>query len=70
LLILLSENGFDLFITIDKNLKYQQNVDKISFNIFILDAPNNKISTLTPYTNVVIPLLGKELQTGITEIKI
>ena len=39
-------SGFDFFITVDKNLRYQQNLHKFSISIFILLANDNKIETL------------------------
>ena len=46
LLRLIESNKFDFFVTLDKNLKYQQNLDKYPFSIFLLIAPNNKRETL------------------------
>lgn len=46
LLGLIAINGFDFFITIDKNLKYQQNLGKFNINIFLLLAINNRRETL------------------------
>lgn len=46
LLGLILFNGFDFFITIDKNLCYQQNLDRIELKIFLLLAINNRRETL------------------------
>ncbi len=46
LLGLIVFNGFDIFITIDKNLRHQQNLDRIELKIFILLAINNRRETL------------------------
>jgi predicted nuclease of predicted toxin-antitoxin system len=46
LLGLIVFNGFDFFITIDKNLRYQQNLDRIELKIFLLLATNNRRETL------------------------
>ena len=46
LLGLIVFNGFDFFITIDKNLRYQQNLDRIKLVIFLLLAYNNRRETL------------------------
>lgn len=46
LLGLIVFNGFDFFITIDKNLRYQQNLDRIELKIFLLLAVNNRRETL------------------------
>jgi hypothetical protein len=46
LLGLIVFNGFDFFVTIDKNLRYQQNLDRIELIIFVLLATNNRRETL------------------------
>ncbi len=46
LLGLIVFNGFDFFVTIDKNLRYQQNLDRIELKIFLLLATNNRRETL------------------------
>ena len=44
--VLIVFNGFDFFITIDKNLRHQQNLDRIELKIFLLLALNNRRETL------------------------
>jgi hypothetical protein len=39
-------NGFDFFVMIDKNLHYQQNLNRIELKIFLLLAANNRRETL------------------------
>ncbi len=46
LLGLIVFNGFDYFVTIDKNLRFQQNLDRIELKIFLLFAKNNRRETL------------------------
>lgn len=46
LLGLIVFNGFDFFVTLDKNLRHQQNLDRIELNIFLLLALNNRRDTL------------------------
>src|SRR4051812_23873802 len=42
LLGLIVFNGFDFFVTINKNLRFQQNLDRIELKIFLLLAVNNR----------------------------
>jgi hypothetical protein len=37
---------FDVFITLDKNLRYHQNLDRLELKIFLLLALNNRRETL------------------------
>ena len=46
LLGLIAFNGFDFFVTIDKNLRHQQNLDKFNITIFLLLAVNIRRETL------------------------
>lgn len=46
LLGLIAFNGFEFFVTIDKNLRYQQNLDRIELKIFLLIGINNRRETL------------------------
>ncbi len=46
LLKLMVEAGFELFVTVDRNLSYQQNLEKFSIRIFVLCARDNRRETL------------------------
>ena len=45
LLLLIIENNFDVFVTADRNLPYQQNLKDIPFTIAILRGINNRQQT-------------------------
>lgn len=64
LLGLAAFNGFDFFVTIDKNLQYQQNLDKVNISFFLLLAVNNRRETLQKLVEkikdkIIIGGLGK-----------
>lgn len=46
LMTLCVENGFDLLLTIDKNLLFQQNLDKYNLTIAVLNAATSKLECL------------------------
>ncbi len=46
LLKLMIDDGFELFITVDRNLVYQQNLQALSLIIFVLCAEDNRRETL------------------------
>ena len=48
LLELAATNNFEAFITVDKNLPYQQNLAKLPIAVFVLDALSNEIHALQP----------------------
>lgn len=56
-LIRLAEQTFDVFITIDQGVKYQQNLRNTRLAIVMLAAPNNRIETLRPLIPQVLAIL-------------
>ena len=57
-LLRLMNGNFDVFITIDQNLKYQQNLQGTSIAIIQLSAPSNRLKDLLP----LIPELKRVLE--------
>ena len=47
-LLALAIAEFDAFLTVDQNLKYQQNLQTFPIAILLLIAPNNRLKTLLP----------------------
>lgn len=43
------ENGFDVLLTIDKNLTYQQNLNKYKIFIVVFDSITSKIEELSMF---------------------
>ena len=46
-LLNLAENSFDVLVTIDTNLRYQQNLTGRKIAILLLSAPTNRLDVLT-----------------------
>jgi hypothetical protein len=42
------ENSFDVFITVDRNLSFQQNIPKLRIAVLLLRAQSNELSALQP----------------------
>lgn len=70
LLALMAENGFDALVAMDKNLRFQQNPDKLPVNLVIFDAANNKIQTLKPFVTKLSESLDESTLEKITIIAI
>jgi predicted nuclease of predicted toxin-antitoxin system len=47
-LLALAEAEFDVFLTVDQNLKYQQNLKAFNIMVVLLVARNNRLKTLLP----------------------
>ncbi len=57
-LLPLIEAKFDAFITIDSNMRYQQNMSGRSFALMVLEAHDNTIETLLPLLAQVLAALS------------
>jgi len=60
LLKLIIENSFDYFVTVDRNLPYQQNTERLPITIFVLCAYNNRLSTL----QALVPKIFERILSG------
>jgi predicted nuclease of predicted toxin-antitoxin system len=47
-LLALAEAEFEVFLTVDQNLKYQQNLKAFNVRVILLMARNNRLKTLSP----------------------
>jgi hypothetical protein len=56
-LLALAATEFDAFITVDKNLPYQQNLDALPIALLVLDSVSNELSALLP----LVPAILREL---------
>jgi predicted nuclease of predicted toxin-antitoxin system len=59
-LLLAAQAEFDVFVTMDTNLVYQQNLAGTSLSIVVLHASSNRYETLAP----LIPALRSALRTA------
>jgi len=60
LLKLMIKDGFDILVTVDRNLPYQQNLERLVITIFVLCAFDNRRETLA----LLIPKLFNRLAEG------
>lgn len=56
-LLTLAAADFDAFVTVDKNLPYQQNLSSLPIAIVVLDAYSNELPALLP----LVPRLEQTL---------
>jgi hypothetical protein len=57
-LLALAATRFDLFLTMDQNLQYQQNLSALPIAVLVVEAFSNRIEHLTP----LVPQILKEVQ--------
>jgi hypothetical protein len=66
-LLRLAEQQFDVFITVDRNLSFQQNLPQFSVAVLVLRSTSNRLADLRPLVpQILITLLT--LRKGAVEI--
>lgn len=61
--------GFEVFVTMDKALPAQQNLEKFKITVFILRGQNNKLETLRELMPLVLDKLARGVEPGVLEIR-
>jgi hypothetical protein len=59
-LLTLAANEFDVFVTVDRNLTFQQNLPRFDMAVVVLRAPTNRLEDLQP----LVPKLLQALPTA------
>lgn len=54
----LAQSDFDVFLTVDRNLSFQQNVNKFNIAVVVLVAKSNKHAALQPLIPDVLSVLA------------
>ena len=58
-----AEQEFDVFLTIDRNLEYQQNLQRFRFGIVVVHVPDNRMDSYEPIlAEFVKEGLGKKVE--------
>ena len=56
-LLRLAADSFDVLLTADRNLEYQQNLTTLPISVVVLVAPTNRIESLAPLVPELLELL-------------
>jgi predicted nuclease of predicted toxin-antitoxin system len=56
-LLALASERFDVFITVDRNLSFQQNVTELRIAVIVLRARTNRLSELLPLVPNILSVL-------------
>ena len=54
----LAEAEFDVFITVDRNLSFQQNLPQFDIAVIVLQAPSNRLADLKCLVPEVLAILA------------
>ena len=58
-LLTLAEKEFDAFVTVDRNLSFQQNLSQYNIAVLVLKAQTNRLRDLQPLIPMLHELLPK-----------
>lgn len=64
LLALMTAAGFEVLLTIDQNLRHQQNLAAAGVAVVIMDAPPNRLPNLIPLVPAVLTVLAVPINPG------
>ncbi len=56
-LLSLARKEFDAFITVDRNLSFQQNLPKLKIRVLVLFATSNRLADLKPFVPKILSTL-------------
>ncbi len=59
-LLSLASREFDVFVTVDRNLSFQQNIDPLPMAVVVLRAKTNRLADLLP----LVPEMLKAVETA------
>ncbi|TAE60035.1 MAG: hypothetical protein EAZ76_11115 [Nostocales cyanobacterium] len=57
-LLALIETEFDIFITVDRNLSFQQNLSQFNIAVVVLQAKSNRLMDLKPLVPKILDILS------------
>ena len=67
-LLSLAVDRFDVFLTVDRNLSYQQNVDRFDIRVVVMVAQSNRLGDLQPLMHRVVEALTTALPRHVTKV--
>lgn len=56
-LLALAETAFEVFITVDRNLSFRQNLSQFNIAALVLHAPSNRLGDLRPLAPKILSAL-------------
>lgn len=56
-LLTLAKAEFDVFITVDRNLSFQQNLPQFDIAVIVLQTPSNRLADLKPLVPKILAIL-------------
>ena len=67
-LLALAVEEFDVFVTVDRNLSFQQNLPQFDIAVVVLQAPSNSLAALKPLASELLAILNSASKGQVTVI--
>ncbi len=67
-LLTLAETEFDVFITVDRNLSFQQNLSQFNIAVIVLQASSNRLTDLKPLAPKILAILDRAAKGQATSV--
>jgi hypothetical protein len=67
-LLRLAASKFDLLVTVDRNLAYQQNFASLALAVVVVHAPSNDVAVLRPLMPAVLAAIPKARPGTVTHV--
>ena len=67
-LLALAEKQFDVFVTVDRNLSFQQSIPKFDIAVILLHVRTNKLADLKPLVPEIMAVLSDIKRGQVTHI--
>jgi hypothetical protein len=68
-LLQLAANQFDVLLTVDANLEYQQNLANLAIAVIVVHVPSNDVAVLRPLMPAVLKALAETKPGTVTHIR-
>jgi predicted nuclease of predicted toxin-antitoxin system len=68
-LLALAARNFDVFLTADRNLSYQQDVSAFDIAVMVLAARSNRLDDLRPLVPRLLEILGTAERRAVTVVR-
>jgi Domain of unknown function (DUF5615) len=68
-LLQLAAKQFDVLVTVDRNLEYQQNFAGVAVAVIVVHAPSNDVAVLQPLMSAVLAVLPETKPGKVTHIR-
>ena len=67
-LLRLAAADFDAFVTVDRNLAFQQNPDNLPIAVIVINSRSNKLKDIEPHVPVLLQTLDSVLERRVYHI--